>query len=180
MIKCWFHINTLKSYIVRNIFIHSVFMMINITIAFYALLYMLFSIGIFLPSALFIKMASLTAAHFHCISNVCSCTYWAAIKIYKARRLFEKVFLNSVRLVACGIIWIRCRRRRFSISFFLFIHFSFDIFRYDNVWRTSRQANTPTHSHDNNKHWDTHTFTRSHGVYVKWKEKKTSSSALWW
>lgn len=82
---------------------------------------------------------SLTVAQFYCKPSVCSCTYWAAIKMYKAKRLFEKVSLNSVRLVACTIT-IPLLLELFGfvvvvffISFILFIHFSFDIFRYDNV-----------------------------------------------
>lgn len=112
-------------------FIHSVFMMINITIAVRTFIFFLKSF-----------LHSLYKTFTHCGSFykhkqcVYSCTYWAAIKIYKAMRLFEKVFLNSVwsfelfllllllfEFVVVVVVVIVV----FNFSFILFIHFSFDI-----------------------------------------------------
>lgn len=75
-------------------------------------------------------------------------------------QLFGKVSLNSVRLVACTItIPLLLELFEFVVvvvdvfSFHLFYSSIFHLIYFAmTMWRTSRQANTPTHSHDNNKH----------------------------
>lgn len=124
-------------------------------------------------STLFTKTFTLTVVHrLWCVWLY---TYWAAIKLYKAMRLFEKVFLNSVWSFV--LLWLLLLLFEFVVvvvfSFHLFYSSIFHlIFCHDNM-RASRQANTPTHSYDNKqKEAHTHTYIGSIKIHGERERKE--------
>lgn len=91
---------------------------------------------------------SLTVAQFYCKPSVCSCTYWAAIKIYKAMRLFEKVsFVWSLVLLPFHYYWNYLNSSS-SSTFFHFIYFIHPFFIwYISLWQCGEQVGKQTHRH---------------------------------